>query len=68
MMTVTTRPQIRSSPTRHLLQSLLFGVGATDLGTMLVATQTLATVAFCAGYIPWRRAMRLFPMQALRFE
>src|SRR5881398_215845 len=52
----------------RLLQSLLFGIGATDLGTMFIATVTLATVAFCACYIPARRAMRVDPMQALRSE
>jgi predicted permease len=52
----------------RLLQSLLFGVGATDLGTMFIATVTLAIVAFCACYIPAHRAMRVDPMQALRSE
>jgi putative ABC transport system permease protein len=52
----------------RLLQSLLFGVGATDLGTIFVATATLATVAICACYIPARRAMRVDPLQAMRSE
>jgi len=52
----------------RLLQSLLFGVGPTDLGTLFIATITLAAVAFCACYIPARRAMRVDPMQALRSE
>jgi len=52
----------------RLFQSLLFGVGATDLETMLIATVTLATVALCACYIPARRAMRVDPIEALRSE
>jgi ABC-type antimicrobial peptide transport system permease subunit len=52
----------------RLLQSLLFGIGATDLSTTFIATLTLAAVAFCACYIPARRAMRVDPMEALRSE
>jgi putative ABC transport system permease protein len=52
----------------RLLQSLLFGVGTTDLRTMFIATVTLAATALCACYIPARRAMRVDPMQALRSE
>jgi putative ABC transport system permease protein len=52
----------------RLLQSLLFGVGATDLATMFIATVTLAAVAFFACCIPARRAMRVDPTEALRYE
>jgi len=52
----------------RLLQSLLFGVGTTDLRTMFIATVTLAATALCACYIPARRAMRVDPIQALRSE
>ena len=51
----------------RLLQSLLFGLGATDLATVLFATVTLAAVAFFACYIPARRAMRVDPMETLRY-
>jgi putative ABC transport system permease protein len=52
----------------RLLQSLLFGIGATDLGTIFLTTMTLAIVAFCACYIPARRATRVDPMEALRYK
>ena len=52
----------------RLLQSLLFGIGATDLRTMLIVTLILGAVAFLACLLPARRATRVDPVQALRGE
>jgi putative ABC transport system permease protein len=52
----------------RLLQSFLFGIGATDLRTMLTVTLILAGVAFIACFVPARRATLVDPIQALRAE
>jgi putative ABC transport system permease protein len=52
----------------RLLQSLLFGVGATDLLTILSVTILLAFVAFIACWWPARRASAVDPVVALRSE
>lgn len=52
----------------RLLQSLLFGIGATDLRTMFVVTVILTAVAFIACLLPARRATLVDPVQALRAE
>ena len=52
----------------RLLQSFLFGIGATDLRTMLAVTVILTGVAFAACLIPARRATLVDPIKALRTE
>ena len=51
-----------------LFAKFLFGVQHTDSLTFLVVSVTLFAAAFLACYIPARRAMRVDPMVALRYE
>lgn len=50
------------------LQSLLFGLAATDPGTFLLAALTLAGVGILACVAPLRRAVSIAPAQALRWQ
>jgi putative ABC transport system permease protein len=52
----------------HLLQSLLFGIEAHDLATMLGVSAILSLVAFFACWIPAMRAAQVDPVIALRNE
>jgi putative ABC transport system permease protein len=52
----------------RVMESLLFGVSARDLTTFLIIPFVLAAIAFLSSYIPARRATRVDPMIALRYE
>jgi putative ABC transport system permease protein len=52
----------------QLMKSMLFGVGAMDPLTFISVAAVLVCVALAASYIPARRAMRVDPLVALKYE
>ena len=52
----------------RVLSSLLYDVTPTDPVTVVLVSCVLTTVAMLASYLPARRAARIDPMKALRYE
>ncbi|HKW57109.1 MAG TPA: ABC transporter permease [Candidatus Acidoferrum sp.] len=52
----------------HQVAGLLYGLKVTDTASIWVAVAFIAVVAAAASFVPVRRAMRVDPMVALRYE
>jgi putative ABC transport system permease protein len=52
----------------RLIESILYGVHPTDVPTFFAVSALLALVALLASYLPARKASRVDPMVALRYQ
>jgi putative ABC transport system permease protein len=52
----------------RMISSLLYGIAAFDVTTVVSVSILLAIVALVASYVPARRAANVNPMDSLRYE
>jgi len=52
----------------RLMNAMLFNAGGVDLVAYIVVVPSLFLVTMLAAYVPARRASRIAPTQALRYE
>jgi len=52
----------------RLLESILYGVHAGNMAALVAGPALMGVVALAAAYLPARRATRIDPMVALRYE
>jgi ABC-type antimicrobial peptide transport system permease subunit len=52
----------------RLIAHMLYRVGSNDGGSLLAAIIVMLLIAALAGYLPARKASRVDPMRALRYE
>jgi ABC-type antimicrobial peptide transport system permease subunit len=52
----------------RVMESLLFGISATDPATFVAIPVVLVAAATLASYLPARRATKIDPIVALRYE